>query len=312
MIKKLRHILLRTLNRLRFDAMQELNDPIQPVKSAEQQSTISSDTRLTGTDLDPTPMTIETPASSDPQDPVTDYQEEMQKYHLRTGLDDCDSTFFPIYETCRKFTMTSGERMYGLYKAIEYIEKAKVEGAMVECGVWRGGSMMIVAQTLMGLNRTNRRLYLFDTFEGLPKPDEDLDVDIWGNRGIDGWRPHQVTDQSSTWALARMDEVQSNLQSTGYPFENIHFIKGMVEDTIPKQSPSTIALLRLDTDWYSSTHHELVHLFPRLSRNGVIIIDDYGHFKGARKAVDDYLAEHNLPILLNRIDYSGRMAIKNF
>jgi hypothetical protein len=86
----------------------------------------------------------------------------------------------------------------------------------------------------------------------------------------------------------------------------------MVEKTLPSHAPAQIALLRLDTDWYASTRWELEHLFPRLSRNGVLIIDDYGHFKGARQAVDEHINLHKLPLLLNRIDYSGRIAIKNF
>ena len=90
----------------------------------------------------------------------------------------------------------------------------------------------------------------------------------------------------------------------------IRFVKGKVEDTIPKNTPEKIALLRLDTDWYESTYHELTHLFPLLSKHGVLIIDDYGHWQGARKAVDQYFGENNIQILLNRMDYSGRMAIK--
>ena len=84
----------------------------------------------------------------------------------------------------------------------------------------------------------------------------------------------------------------------------------MVERTVPDAAPENIALLRLDTDWYSSTKHELIHLYPRIVRNGVLVIDDYGHFKGARDAVDEYMRNHKVPILLNRVDYSGRVGIK--
>jgi hypothetical protein len=84
----------------------------------------------------------------------------------------------------------------------------------------------------------------------------------------------------------------------------------MVEHTLPDRAPQKVALLRLDTDWHASTKHILETLFPALVRGGVLIIDDYGHFHGARKAVDDYLSEHNISILLNRIDYAGRIGIK--
>lgn len=170
--------------------------------------------------------------------------------------------------------------------------------------------MMMVALTLVALGKTDRNLVLFDTFEGLPKPDEALDVDVWGNRAIDGWRPHRKTDQSSDWAYASLEEVRANMESTGYPMDKVSFVKGMVEDTIPAKSPGTIAMLRLDTDWYSSTKHELEHLYPRLSRNGVLILDDYGHFKGARQATDEYLQALEAPLLLTRVDYAGRAAIK--
>ena len=96
--------------------------------------------------------------------------------------------------------------------------------------------------------------------------------------------------------------------STGYPPEWVAYVEGLVEETITRSAPTRIALLRLDTDWYESTHHELVHLYPQLERGGVLIVDDYGHFAGARKAVDEYFADD--PILLSRIDYTGRMAVK--
>ena len=107
-----------------------------------------------------------------------------------------------------------------------------------------------------------------------------------------------------------MEQVKRNLGSTGYDMASIKFIKGKVEQTIPREAPAQISLLRLDTDWYESTRHELVHPFPRLSVGGVLIIDDYGHWQGCRRATDEYFAENNISILLNRIDYTGRIAVK--
>lgn len=109
---------------------------------------------------------------------------------------------------------------------------------------------------------------------------------------------------------APLAQVKEVLLGTGYAKERIYFIQRKVEDTIPGDAPDSIALLRLDTDWYDSTRHELVHLFPRLSKAGVIIIDDYGHWQGSRQACDEYFTENRIPILLNRIDYTGRIAIK--
>jgi O-methyltransferase len=96
----------------------------------------------------------------------------------------------------------------------------------------------------------------------------------------------------------------------GYPEEQIHFVEGPVEETVPGSAPAELALLRLDTDWYESTKHELEHLYPRLARGGVLILDDYGYWQGARRAVDEYLAGLDSPLLLNRIDHTARIALK--
>ncbi len=98
--------------------------------------------------------------------------------------------------------------------------------------------------------------------------------------------------------------------SVGYPENRVHFVKGPVENTIPEHAPKGIALLRLDTDFYSSSKHELVHLFPRLASGGVLLLDDYGHWEGQRIAMDEYLAETGIPILLNRLDYTARIGVK--
>ncbi len=105
--------------------------------------------------------------------------------------------------------------------------------------------------------------------------------------------------------------MSANLAATGYDAQRLHYVKGKVEDTIPSAAPEQIAILRLDTDWYASTRHELEHLYPRLARGGVLIIDDYGHWEGARRAVDEYFATQQVAILLNRLDQTGRIAIKS-
>lgn len=238
------------------------------------------------------------------------YQLEMATYDLKTVMGDVEPEFFPLFESCGKYSMTSWQRLYNLHAAVRYAVKTDLPGDFVECGVWRGGSMMMVAQTLLALGRTDRNLYLFDTFEGLPKPDKTLDVDVWGHNAAEGWEVHRKTDESSDWAYASLEEVRANMESTGYPMDKVFFVKGMVEDTIPAKSPDTIAVLRLDTDWYSSTKHELEHLYPRLSGNGILILDDYGHFKGARQATDEYFQSLDIPPLLTRVDYAGLTAVK--
>jgi O-methyltransferase len=210
-----------------------------------------------------------------------------------------------IIRQVRPWTMTSVERIYALIQGVRYVTGNAIEGAIVECGVWKGGSMAAVARTLMSLGDSTRELYLFDTFEGMSEPTS-VDVDYSGKPAVDVLRE----DEGYKCANAPLNKVKEVLQGTGYPLDRIHFVPGKVEDTIPGSAPASISLLRLDTDWYESTKHELVHLFPRLTRNGVIIIDDYGHWRGSRQACDEYFAEKNISILLNRIDYTGRMALK--
>lgn len=205
------------------------------------------------------------------------------------------------------YTMTSPERIIGLVRGVEYAVRRGLPGAIVECGVWRGGSMLAVAKTLLRLGATDRDLYLFDTFEGMTEPTSH-DVSFDGQTAADALRSGSPGDL--VHANAPLERVRDVIRSSGYDPRHIEFVKGMVEDTIPDSAPDQIALLRLDTDWYESTRHELTHLYPRLVHGGVLIIDDYGHWQGARKAVDEYFAELGAPLLLNRLDYTGRVAIK--
>jgi O-methyltransferase len=207
------------------------------------------------------------------------------------------------------FTMTSRERLFGLLSAVRYLSANQISGSLVECGVWRGGSTMATVLTLMEEKDTSRDVYLFDTFEGMSAPTE-KDVVASGESAENLLKNTSKGDGANVWAIAGLDDVQQNLFSTGYPREKLHFIKGKVEDTIPQNAPAEIALLRLDTDWYESTRHELVHLFPRLKKNGVLIIDDYGHWKGARQAVDEFFAAQQFKPLLTRLDYTGRLLVK--
>jgi hypothetical protein len=224
-----------------------------------------------------------------------------------------DETMFPdfsgedlsIIRAVRPWTMTGAERIYALIRGVQYVCDHGIPGSIVECGVWRGGSMAAAARTLLQRKDLGRDLYLFDTFEGLPDPKAE-DVDYSGRHAADILRK----DPAYRCADAPLEQVREVMYATGYPKDKIHLVEGKVEETIPNFAPEAISLLRLDTDWYESTLHELVHLFPRLSKAGVLIIDDYGHWQGARKACDEYFAQNRVPILLNRIDYTGRIALK--
>ena len=214
-----------------------------------------------------------------------------------------------IVSEVASFTRTGPERVYALIQATKYVARAEVPGAIVECGVWRGGSMMAAAKTLLNLGRVDRDLFLFDTFAGMSDPSA-ADVDWAGVPATQQLARESAEEAESIWCYSPIEEVQRAMYATGYDRSRIHFVKGMVEQTIPGAAPEAIALLRLDTDWYESTRHELIHLFPRLVPGGVLILDDYGHWQGARQAWDEYCAEHRVTMLLNRVDYSARIGVK--
>jgi O-methyltransferase len=209
-----------------------------------------------------------------------------------------------VIEMVSPFTMTSKQRLLGVIDAVRYVCRAGISGDIVECGVWKGGSMMAAAATLLAEGDSNRNLYLFDTFEGMAPP-TDRDRDLAGNQAA------AMHEKIPKWCYAGIEEVKRNLLSTGYPAERLHFIPGKVEETLPHVALNTIAVLRLDTDWYESTRHEMIHLFPLLVERGVLIIDDFGHWQGAREAVEEYFHEHpEYALLLQRTDYTARMAVK--
>lgn len=211
-----------------------------------------------------------------------------------------------IIHTVKPYTLTSGDRVAALCTSVDYIVDHEIPGAFVECGLWRGGSLMATLLRLRQLGIFDRDIVGFDTFTGQPNPSGE-DVDYKGMAEAPN-TVGKIVDKLTHFDEVSRDEVFAVLTSTGYPPERIHLVQGLVEDTIPAQAPEAIALLRLDTDYYQSTRHELEHLYPRIPIGGVLIIDDYGHWKGARKAVDEYLKGH--PILLQRIDFSCRIAIK--
>lgn len=240
-------------------------------------------------------------------DPLPPKPTPVFKSSLLT-FDDLDAEFKEYYDLVSDFTKTSTERLYALYTAINYIVSAGISGSIVECGVWRGGSSMLSALRLKALGDTVRMLYLYDTYAGMSEPNP-VDVNIDGNSAIAKWKKNNEIEKN-LWDYAPFKDVQQNMRLTKYPEDQMHFVKGKVEDTIPSTLPDRIALLRLDTDWYESTFHEMVHLYPLLEPGGVLLIDDYGHWKGARKAVDQYIYENRLSLYLHRIDYTGRIAIK--
>ena len=239
------------------------------------------------------------------QNPATDLESIKKNFP-----DIREEEFWDIYALCRSFTMTSVERMYSLYQAVGYIINNKLEGDLIECGVWKGGSAMLMATFLSNRKIYNRKLILYDTYEGMSDPTE-VDKDFNGVPAAKQLESSVKNDDSMIWCYSTFENVKENLALTGFPPENVMMIKGKVEETIPSDIPSKqIALLRLDTDWYKSTYHELEHLYPLLIKNGILIIDDYGHWEGCRKAVDDYFDQSDSKPLMMRIDVTGRIVHK--
>jgi O-methyltransferase len=231
---------------------------------------------------------------------------DLVPYH--GSLPDCEEATARILRLVAPFTMTSPEAVLALCQNVQYVVRNDLPGAIVECGVWKGGSIMAVALTLLQLGVRDRKLYLYDTFEGMAEPSE-LDIDVHG-QAASRLMANADKRSSSVWAYSPLEQVERAVYDTGYDPAQIVFVKGKVEETLPDAAPSEIALLRLDTDWYESTCHELIHLYPRLVHGGVLIIDDYGHWQGARRAVDEYINENKLRLSLQRIDYTTRIAIK--
>jgi O-methyltransferase len=219
-----------------------------------------------------------------------------------------------ILDRARPYTMTSEQRLLALIDAVRYVAARDLPGAFAECGVWRGGSVLAMIATLQELGVSDRDIHLYDTFEGMTAPTEHdtspLDppaLATWQEAEGQGERAWNDLFDPETF---NEETVRATLLETGYPAERLHLHRGPVEETLPRQSPGPLALLRLDTDWYKSTLHELEHLYPLLAGGGILIIDDYGHWQGARRAVDEYFAD-SPPLLLNRIDYTGRIAVKH-
>ncbi|HET7683426.1 MAG TPA: TylF/MycF/NovP-related O-methyltransferase [Marmoricola sp.] len=219
---------------------------------------------------------------------------------------DYDQNAREIWELVRDRTMTGHPKVHFLTEAVRYVVRCGVPGAMLECGVWRGGSMLTVAHMLLRLGVTDRDLYLFDTFTGMTEPTE-RDQHVFAGRSAEAMLAARTG--APIWQPATLEDVQAGFTGMDYPAERLHFVPGKVEDTIPEAAPDQIAILRLDTDWYESTKHEFTHLYHRLAPGGVLIIDDYGSWQGSKDATDEFLDETGEPLLLVRVG-RGRVAVK--
>jgi hypothetical protein len=222
---------------------------------------------------------------------------------------DLDAATVATIRQVAALTLSSPAAIAALCSAVRYVVKEGVPGDFVECGVWRGGSMMVIALTLLDLEATDRALWLYDTYSGMTAPTA-IDVrDLDGATPAPDFASGYLPNGGHRWANASVEETRSNMESTGYPNDRLRYVVGKVEDTLPDTAPEQVALLRLDTDFYDSTRHELEHLYPRLVRRGVLVLDDYGSWQGFRKAVDEFIAAGH-PMHLVRVDPTVYLAVK--
>ena len=215
-----------------------------------------------------------------------------------------------LIDRVQPYTMTSPERLWSLIDGVRFVIQENLVGDFVECGVWRGGSVMAMAFELNRLGVSDRNLWLYDTFTGMTEP-TDLDVESGtGKSAAHLLKTTDVGDGKNIWCVADRADVEENIASTGYPMDLMTLVEGDVSKTLYRAAPSEVALLRLDTDWYESTKSCMEMLYPKLIPGGVCILDDYGHWAGARRAVDEYFNEHGPRPFMHVIDYGGRVFLK--
>jgi O-methyltransferase len=222
-------------------------------------------------------------------------------------LQDSDQKIFR-YVREHRLSTSSDERLFATIMACRYVADRPVAGDFVECGVWRGGNSILAADVFRSL-RADRSVWLFDTFAGMTEPTA-ADVNFRGESADAKFHLSRRADHND-WCYAPIEEVKANFARVGLLGARVKFVKGDVASTLSDAGnlPQTVAVLRLDTDWYESTKVELAALYPRLAPGGVLIIDDYGHWGGARKAVDEYFFGRERPFL-QYIDQTARVGIK--
>jgi O-methyltransferase len=193
------------------------------------------------------------------------------------------------------------ESMIGL-KRMENIEfcvndtiKNNVPGDLIETGVWRGGSVIFMRALLKAANVSDKTVWVADSFEGLPKPDE---VKYTADKGDDHYTLSDVLAIS-------LDEVKHNFEKYGLLDNQVKFLKGWFKDTLPTAPIDKLSVLRLDGDMYESTINALDNLYPKLSRGGYIIVDDYGAVEGCKLAIHDYRNKFNITEAIIDIDGTG-------
>jgi O-methyltransferase len=189
------------------------------------------------------------------------------------------------------YTMSGVERLHNTRCCVEQALDDAIEGDLVEAGTWRGGSAMMMKGTLCAYGDVTRRVYVADTFAGLPPPLLDADR---------GSRLHR-----EPLLAVGVDEVRAGFERLGLLDERVIFLEGLFDDTLPTVAGRRWAVVRIDGDLYASTRDALTHLWPGLAVGGFVIVDDYGAVDGCRRAVDEFRVQHGITAPLQRIDWTG-------
>ncbi len=216
-----------------------------------------------------------------------------------------------LIDIVSNYSMTPKIRIYNLLQALKYVKQNSIEGDFVECGVWKGGNIIMFKKFNEGeFFNDKRNIFAYDTFSGMSEPGKE-DFNLINKISAKSLLDEDKDKKSNTWGVCSLDEVKSNILKNVANTENIKFIKGKVEETLAKEEnlPKKISILRLDTDWYESTKKELEILYNRVSRGGIVIIDDYGHWSGSRQAVDEYFKGKF--VWMHYVDYACRLIIKD-
>ena len=230
-----------------------------------------------------------------------------------------DDTYFKVVATGKEVfgrnAFPDDIPMLTMHQAVKYALRNEINGDIVECGVGNGCKMFMAAWLCQHSGEKEREMYLYDTFAGLTEPGE-RDYKIKKGRKLSSQRAMKEfynaskTDSGSTWCYTSLRDVKDNIIEAGYMQRLFHYVEGDVLKTIPSIRPTKIAVLRLDTDFYDSTMHELSHLYDLVVPGGVIIFDDYGGWNGQKTAVDEFFAGIGIQPLLVRTCWKERVYVK--
>jgi len=225
-----------------------------------------------------------------------------EKY--RDSVVEIDKNLEKILKKSENYINASLPNRWGIIQSLQHVKRNKIKGDIVETGVFHGGGIIFLNDILKYL-KLKKTIWGYDTFEGIPNINLKKDR-ILGSKKIKHVKKRDNMDKNM---YPTLDTVKNNLKKNNVK-NQINLIKGDTKKTlkINKHLPKKISFLRLDTDFYESTLNELKTFYPKISKNGILMIDDYGHHVGCRKAVDEYFK--NKKIWLHRIDYTARLIIK--